>query len=259
MARRWTLEEEEQKRSELEKFYTVENKTISEIGKILRLGESTVYDRLLRLGIKPDRSKKLKFNNKRNDIFIPKERSCELSEFLGILLGDGHLTPTQVTVTLGSKEISYVNYVVNLVKNLFKINPKTLETKKGYRVIYFGSTEAVKWLIGMGLVFNKVKNQVDIPVWIFSNSEFIKSFLRGFFDTDGSIYKLRFGIQVAFINRSIPMLNSIRRGLVLAGFFPSQISQFRIYLTRRKDVNRFFAIIKPANIKHRKRFLLFAK
>lgn len=257
MARRWTVEEEDLKRNELIALYIKENKNISEIGKILKLAESSVYDRIIRLGIKPNRSGKRGFNNKRHDLFIPHSHSVDLSEFIGVLLGDGHITPTQVTVTLGNKEISYVMRVAELINNIFKISAKIIKSRAGYHVIYFGSTDAVRWLLAMGLVFNKVKNQVDIPKWIFSKDEYLMGFLRGFFDTDGSIYKLKFGVQIAFTNRSLPLLKSTRRGLILLRYYPSQISKFRIYLTRKQDIIRFFKIVNPSNTKHIERFKLF--
>ncbi len=258
MARRWTTGEESNKYKELFQLYITENKSIGKIGKILNLKENSIYDRLLRLGIKPQRHQKLRFNNKRNDILIPKEYSPELSEFIGILLGDGHLTPTQVTVTLGNKEISYVNYTAKLINKLFGIEPNIIKTRKGFHVIYFGSTVVVRWLLSMGLVFNKVKSQVDVPTWIFLKQTFMEYFLKGFFDTDGSIYKLKFGIQIALTNRSLPILNSLRKCLTLLGFYPSKISNFRIYLTRRKDIVRFFDIIRPSNNKHQERYRLLS-
>ncbi len=258
MAKRWTKNEEFLKHKELKELYLKKNMSIGQIAEILNIAQSTVYDRLLRLGIKSIRSQKEGFNNKRLDISIPRKFSKELSEFIGIMLGDGHLTSTQVAVTLGNKEESYVNYVSELVNKIFKIKPKILRLKKGYFVVYFGSTEVVRWLLSMGLVFNKVRQQVDVPVWIFSNHNWMEGFLRGFFDTDGSVYKLKFGIQIAFTNRSLPMLKSIHRCLTLLDYNPSKISLFRVYLTRKEDVNRFFTTIGSANLKHQQRFEKFS-
>ena len=53
MAKRWTKIEERTKKRALTKLYLDENKTIDEIADILNLEESSVYKRLLRLGIKP--------------------------------------------------------------------------------------------------------------------------------------------------------------------------------------------------------------
>ena len=98
MTRRWTESEEEKKKRELLKLYVKQNKSIREVGKILGIAESTVYDRLVRLGISSLRARKPRYNNIRDDLLIPKY-SEDLAEFTGILLGDGHLNPTQVTVT----------------------------------------------------------------------------------------------------------------------------------------------------------------
>lgn len=259
MARKWTREEELLKRGELEELYVKDNRSIGEIAEILHLSQSTVYDRLLRLEIKPERSRKEGFNNKRADVLIPKKYSKDLSEFLGLLLGDGHLSSTQVVVTLGNKEVSYVGHVAKLIEKLFSIEPKLTRSARGYYVVYFGSTEVVRWLLSMGLAFNKVKSQVDVPSWIFSDEDYMGSFLRGFFDTDGSIYKLRFGIQLAFTNRSLPMLRSVRRCLSLLGYHPSDMSYFRVYLTRQGDIIRFFQAVSPANAKHKDRFRMWFK
>ena len=87
----------------------------------------------------------------------------------------------------------------------------------------------------------------------------MKRFLRGFFDTDGSIYKLRYGIQISFKNYSHPLLKSLQKMLSGLGYKPSRISSHSVYLTRISDVARFFEDIKPANMKHIKRFDKFIK
>lgn len=259
MSKKWNKKEEMLIHRELENLYVKENKTIGEIAQILGLGQSTIYDRLLRLDIKPERSKKKKFNNKRDDIFIPKNYSSSLSEFIGVMLGDGHLTKMQVSVTLGTKEDSYVHYLAKLVKGLFKITPKVIKRDGKYNILYFGSVDVVDWLMSMGLVFNKVKKQVGVPIWIFKDKNFIKGFLKGFFDTDGSVYKLKFGVQLSFTNRSLPLLESVREGLLQLGFKPSRISRFRVYLTRKEDVVGFFEKISPVNKKHLKRYKIMSK
>lgn len=259
MAKKWTKQEELDKNIELRNLYVKENKTISEISKALNLGQSTIYDRLLRLKITPSRFRKLKYNNKRLDIVIPIKYSESLAEFIGIMLGDGHLTSGQVTVTLGNKEDEYVTYVARLIEELFKIKPKTIKLKRGYNVVYFGSVDVVRWLISMGLVFNKVKHQVGVPNWVFSKKNYLVNFLRGFFDTDGSVYKLKYGIQISFTNRSLPLLEAIQSMLISLGLNPSKISTFKVYLTKKCDVVYFFEKVNPANKKHIKRYNNFCR
>ncbi len=255
MARKWTKKEEVQKKKELFEFYIKQNKSISQIAKILNVGESTVYDRLLRLNIPINRKNKEGYNNIRNDIFLPKKYSKDLAEFVGILLGDGHITPTQVTVTLGKKENQFVEYVMNLMEKLFHVKPKKIITKRNDFVVYMGSTKLVRWFLEMGMVSNKVKHQVDFPSWIFNNDEFMKRALRGFFDTDGSVYKLKYGIQFSYCNKSVPLLKSTQKMLLELGYFPSRVSNEKnVYLTRKLDLFRYCKEIGFGNKKHEKRF-----
>lgn len=258
MPARWPKEIEVIKFKELHNLYVVQNKPIGEIGKILNLAESTVYDRLLRLNIKPNRSAK-KGNNCVSLATIPYIHTRSLAEFFGIMLGDGCLTPTQITVTLGNKELSYVKHVSCLIAKLFNIIPKIHRRPKGYYVVYFGSTKVVRWLLSNNLTFNKVKNQVKPPDWIFKKNYLMEGFLKGFFDTDGSVYRLRFGVQLAFTNRSLPLLDGIKYALEKLRYYPSKICGFRIYLTKKKYVLKFIKRISPANLKHRQRISEFEK
>ena len=52
MARRWTKEEEYRYRSELLDLYIKQNKSLSEVSKILGISEQTIFRRFERLGIK---------------------------------------------------------------------------------------------------------------------------------------------------------------------------------------------------------------
>ena len=51
MARRSTEHEENRYREELIELYSRQNKSIGEIGKILNLGESSIFQRLKRAGL----------------------------------------------------------------------------------------------------------------------------------------------------------------------------------------------------------------
>ncbi len=254
MARRWNLQEENLYREELQELYVQQNMSIREVGIALCIPESTVFDRLQRLSVPTCPERKSNYLRKRSDIHIPHERSRNLAEFLGIMLGDGHVSPYQTIVTLGTKEYDYVCYVQWLMTTLFRA-PATINLKKsGYHDVYIGSIELTRWLSAEGLVANKVAAQVGAPAWLFDSREYMQAFLRGFFDTDGSVYKLRFGIQLSFTNRSIPLLIALQAMLRRLGYRVSELSLFRIYITRQDDVERFFVEIQPMNTKHQDRY-----
>ncbi|MEK9132040.1 MAG: LAGLIDADG family homing endonuclease [Patescibacteria group bacterium] len=260
----WTTVEKGSFHRDLHSLYVNKNLSIKEIGKILLLAESTVWNRLVRLGISSRRHLKLNCNNSSRKITIPSTYTPKLAEFFGVMFGDGHVGSTQVTVTLGTKELRYVQHVALLMGDIFKTKPSIFLkhnriSDSKYRMVYFGSVEAVRWLLDEGLVHNKVKSQVGVPQWIFSKREFMKAFLRGFFDTDGSVYRLRFGVQISFTNRSMPILTALQRMLKKLEYNPSKVSGFHLYLTRRRDIDRFFCEVRPNNPKHQVRFLKFRK
>jgi len=51
MPRRWSPEEEKEKRRELAELYEHQNRSIGEIAELLGITPTSVYDRLLRLNI----------------------------------------------------------------------------------------------------------------------------------------------------------------------------------------------------------------
>lgn len=253
MPRPWTPEEKQKYFADLKRLYVKEGKTISEIGKMLSIAAPTVFQRLKYFGIPSNPAFK-----SRQDVVIPSSYTPEVAEFFGIMLGDGKLSHFQIAVTLGTKEMTYALYVVDLIANIFNARPKIGIRKTGHKDVYLGSVAITKWLQKEGLVFNKVLAQVDAPRWIFKEKEYTNRFLRGFFDTDGSVYKLRWGVQIAFNNKSIPLLKSTRTMLVYLGYAPSKVSGYKVYLTRKEDVKRFFKEIQPKNLKHQERFGIFS-
>ena len=259
MPARWTSVEEQSRFSELKCLYVRENLTIGQIAQRLGIASQTVFQRMRRLGIPSTPERKATYAARRRlDIRLPK-RSGALAEFFGIMLGDGHLAPYQIVVTLGTKEPAYADHVVRLLHSLFGVRPRIAIRKNNSRDVYLGSLTIVEWSQAEGLVHDKVRSQISAPRWLFAKREFLRSFLRGFFDTDGSVYRLRFGIQLSFTNKSLPMLHSVRRALIKLGYRPSRISVWRTYLTKRDEVIRFFKEIRPANQKHQERFAAFIK
>src|SRR3989344_1819073 len=260
MPQRWTDEVKNAYLTLLSRLYVVENKSIGQIGVLLDWPEQTVYSRLKKVGITltPERKSGYLTTTERKDITIPIRKTGDLAEFFGVMLGDGHLSHYQVTVTLGTKEMAYAEYVVTLMATLFGPRPKIAICHDGHKTVYIGSVELSRWLQKNGLVFNKVRAQVDVPAWIFKSRNFMQRFLRGFFDTDGSWYRLRWGSQIAFNNKSQPLLNSTRGMLLSLGYSASRAAGYKVYLTKKEDIARFFKEVGPRNIKHRLRFENFS-
>ena len=263
MPRKWTIKEENEKRKELEELYIKQGKVIGEIAKILKLAESSVYDRMIRLGIPTDPKRKINYYGSNRDKITLPSFSNELAEFCGIMLGDGHISPFpgQIYVYINPiADADYISYVEQLLEGLFKIKACRYDGKNKATIdLFITSVDLIAYLaekVGLS-VSNKVKEQVGIPSWIYKRDSYKNSFIRGFFDTDGSIYKLKFGVQMSFCNRSFPLLNSTREILLDFGYNPSKISCCNVYLTRKSDLMKYALEIGFGNSKHYKRALKF--
>lgn len=252
MARQWTAQEELDQKALLTQLYIRENLSIKEIGSILSISEKTVYARLVRLGISTNPQEKLGYLNSKP--FAVPERSEALAELFGILLGDGHLSLYQTAVTLGSKEEEYVLYVRNILTSVFRLPASIHTSPLGHSTVYVSSVRLSHWLYSEGLVSNKVERQVSVPSWIADSEVYMTSFIRGFFDTDGSVYALRHGVQISLTNKSVPLLNALQNMLRTLGYRVSEISAYRLYITRKEDVERFFLNVMPKNHKHLSRY-----
>ncbi len=254
MGKAWTEGEKESMKNLLLTLYQKENKTTTEIASELSVPPQAVFKRLKVLGIPTTPSLKGHYRNRRSDIVLPKKYSEVLAEFLGIMLGDGKLSHFQVMVTLGNKELSYARHVSALFRQVFGVSGTISRRKTGYHDVYIGSTLASNYLFTQGLVTHKVKYQVDVPGWVFSKKANMKSFVRGFFDTDGSVYKIKHGIQISFTNYSEPLLLSLHLMLLKLEYNPSQVSSHKVYITKKESIKKFFKEIIPKNSKHSERY-----
>lgn len=192
----------------------------------------------------------------------------EIAEIVGIMMGDGglyldRLKKYQTSVSFHKEEKQYLYYVKELLENNFKYKFCITELESEY-LLRNTSVFVGKTLISYGLSSgNKVKNNVIIPTWVLTKNKFITSFVRGFFDTDGCVYrKYANYLQIQIKLGSKITLESIRNAIIKLGFNPTVIQRdeynnkisWKFYLSRQNEIKLFFNKIKPANIKHVKRF-----
>lgn len=155
-------------------------------------------------------------------------KSKRLAEFIGILLGDGSITPYHVNVTLSSEEKPYIKYVQEILEKLFGVVPKIYKHKHSKAVdIIVNRRLLVDFCQEFGFQMgNKVKHQVDMPKWIKENRTFSIECIRGLVDTDGCFFyhnytvnKKRYSyLKIAFTSASHPLVLSVSGILINLGF-----------------------------------------
>ena len=201
-------------------------------------------------------SNRANLNGKNNDVVLPRRYSSDLAEFVGILLGDGTVSTYFVKVYLNMiADKDYAKYVLRLSKKLFPKAAVTnrIDVKRGTTDIQISAKVVCDYLKRIGF---KPKRKV-VPRWIKNQKRFIKATLRGLFDTEGTIgFKYfdgkngnYFYKQLTFTNSNNKLLRFVEKQLEKLGYKPTKDSIKNIYLSNRKDVERYFKEIGSSNQK----------
>lgn len=186
-------------------------------------------------------------------ITIP-QRSEELSEFLGVILGDGHLDKKTLTITGNYDEKEHYYYLMKKIKRLFNLDSKILKLKNQNGMqLRINSTELIKYLLDNSFVLgNKIENKESLPKWIFEKEEFVCGALRGLLDTDGGIYQKQKKYKRAIIEfqtESPHIRKDLFELIEKAGFKPSK-SDVNVRIQNQKEVRKFLAKVGCANPKN---------
>jgi len=205
------------------------------------------------------------------------EESEELSEFYGIMLGDGNLYRNSFYESPKNKRGVYslrivgdsrydksylLNYVKPLIKKLFEIEiteglfkPKggKFKSKNAMFLVAYG-IKVVDFLESKGFKpGNKIMNSLGIPKWIRKNKNFLRKCLRGLYDTDGGLYGLNSQktYQVVFTNFNRVLLEDVRNSLLSLGIVSSKITKGnKIYVTKKSELRKFLKQIGFRNLRH---------
>lgn len=206
----------------------------------------------------------------RKSISTP-HKSAELAELVGILLGDGGICETGYQIVISSSaanELQYSEFVVELVSKLFGIESTIRVGSKGSRDVIVTSIAAIEYLESIGIQRgNKVRNQIAVPKWIFTDVEYTRACVRGLMDTDGSVYpetkrhkdkEYRY-VNLCFTSYSAPLLQDAVQMLSGLGFHPTTGRRRNVYLRRQKEVDRYYQEVRTHNLYHLERYQRFSR
>ena len=189
-------------------------------------------------------------------LVIPKEYNSKLAEFLGIMAGDGYMNyyPRKHEYRIeiaGHVEDDYeylTNYVSFLFNYLFKIEPKVLK-RKDQRTLYLRVLSKRLVLFLKELTFPMgIKGEIKIPLWILKDNEYMVSFLRGLFDTDGYFrLSIRNGKSyyptIRLKSKSESLIKEVNSWLIENGF-KTHYSLSRVYYDSRSGKEFFISYIE---------------
>lgn len=185
----------------------------------------------------------------------------KLAEIFGALNGDGHISNFQYEINIvgDSKEKAYMIHLKNLFEKKFGISFTFFEEPNRIKLRTY-SKELSNYLINKhNFPKGRKKGKLKVPEIIKKSREFKKSYLRGLFDTDGTIYVRRKNdlvIEISNVDRRFR--KEVANILADLGFLAS-LNKRHISIYQQKQIHKFFKIIKPANPKHLKKYKLYSK
>lgn len=215
--------------------------------------------------------------HKKNSNFLPvpirrPKKSPALSELVGILIGDGGLSPRQVTVTLHvDDDAEYAVHVASLIESLFDVVPSVYKDVGGASVqrIVVSRTELVvfcKERLGLK-VGNKLKQGLDIPEWVLSRDSFKIGCLRGLIDTDGCIFNECHSVKskkycyprLSFVSASPSLCRSVFTIFSDLNLHPTYRGKRKVQIEDYQKILDYFSLVGTNNPKHLRRFREFTR
>ena len=214
----------------------------------------------------------LNYADKRKGLVLPNKPSIKLAEFIGILTGDGYIGvytekyDYRVEIvghkTLDNKYLT--NYVSFLIKSLFNINSNIiLRNDQNTMCLRICSKTLVKFIESIGFPTGK-KGQIGIPNWILRNKDYMLAFMKGLFDTDGSLAlkkgrakKRKYEPCIKITSSSKQLRNLSYDFLIKQGFNLSKYKEFKdtgitysLQIFKQANIPKWMNLIGSSNEKH---------
>ena len=176
------------------------------------------------------------------------KKDGDLAEFIGVLLGDGHIAkfPRTECLTLASnsEDKEFIERYAALFKKFFDknpyIEPKRVNNCTRIRIYQKDISKRLGMPTG-----NRGKTVNRVPKWISQNRKFLIRYLRGLYEAEGSfcVHKPTSTYKLLFSNKNPTLLEIVHLGLQKLGFHPHR-SLYKVQLSRREEVYKCKDLLK---------------
>ena len=178
-------------------------------------------------------------------IKISKKVSYELAYICGALTGDGHIQCKgyRGVVSFYSKNKYEIDNLNNKIKEILKVNSVIYKDKRDNNCrykLFFISKDLARFFIIKGVPEKKKTNKIFfVPDWILNGNNNVKSsYLRGFYDTEGSIFHTK--MKNNYIRWRINLIQNKNELLKIEGYkFMNQIKSMLNYFGINSSPIRF--------------------
>jgi len=166
---------------------------------------------------------KIKLFKANRPVLFPRYLTNDLAEFLGYIIGDGHITKRTVEISNADEEI--IKRITSLSKKLFGISPSITKDKrsKAQRILIGSKTLAEIFHVVFEIPYGKKGRSLHIPGNVLTaKNNVLSSFIRAYFDCDGHVTKSYRNISVTSESR------------ILIAQIDDILRRFNIFSTRSK-------------------------
>ncbi len=180
--------------------------------------------------------------------YPPFDKNGDLAELIGVILGDGniykHPRTEELRISSNSEDKEFIKRYEGLVDKTFKKRSKLnkVKDKKCIYIRIYQKDISKRLDIPAGARKNL---DIKIPKWIFKNREYLKRYLRGLYEAEGSfcVHKPTYTYKFLFRNKNKSLLENIFLALKILGFHPHK-SKYQIQISRKEEVYRIRNLIK---------------
>lgn len=162
------------------------------------------------------------------------------AEIIGIMLGDGNIMHNKRSIRLRVRELDFCLNFKKLVEETYRIN--TTFDNKYYYNCYANST----------LLANRIgeltKGNKEIPDFVLSGDNNIKArFLRGFFDSEGSVDLIENRRQIVLTQNNEKMLLQIKSLLgdleIQSKYVKKRIGSDKLIISLLENLEKYYNLI----------------
>lgn len=200
------------------------------------------------------------------------KREEELAELVGIILGDGSLYFNKkkgiyqfvITGHIKNDREYLERFVLPLLERNFGKKFELVYNKRRNVIrIRTQKSKIVKKISSLGIPFgNKLKNNIEIPNWVFSRKNLIKACIRGLIDTDGSVSPItgRNYSYIWFVSQIPALRMSFSEAMKVLDIKTSKWNErtehgSQIFIGSKADLQKYFKEINFNNPYHKERFM----
>ncbi|MEK7508140.1 MAG: hypothetical protein AAB602_03610 [Patescibacteria group bacterium] len=176
------------------------------------------------------------------------ERSGDLAELIGVMLGDGHICKFPRTESLrivsNAKNYGFIKRYTKLVQKIFSKIPYVARSNISNATTITLYQKQISKRLGIPCGARK-NRKITVPNWILANKKYIVRYLRGLYEAEGSfcVHKPTSTYKLLFRNRNLSMLANVFRLMKKFKFHPHH-STDQIQISRKQEVYKAMKLLR---------------